>query len=77
MTTLYLAEKPSQARDIAEAIGIKKRANGYIEVVGGKVTWALGHLLEQAMPEEYDERWSGRWSRDGLCRGSTAFCGRW
>lgn len=66
MTTLYLAEKPSQARDIAEAIGIKKRANGYIEVVGGKVTWALGHLLEQAMPEEYDERWGGRWSFDTL-----------
>jgi Topoisomerase IA len=66
MTTLYLAEKPSQARDIAEAIGLTKRANGYLEVVGGKVTWALGHLLEQAMPEEYDAKWGGRWSFDVL-----------
>ena len=66
MTILYLAEKPSQARDIAEAIGVKKRGNGYIEVTGGKVTWALGHLLEQAMPEEYDEKWGGRWSFDTL-----------
>jgi DNA topoisomerase-3 len=66
MTILYLAEKPSQARDIAEAIGLKKRATGYLEVAGGKVTWALGHLLEQAMPEEYDKRWGGSWSFDVL-----------
>lgn len=66
MTTLYLAEKPSQARDIAEAIGLKSRANGYLEVAGGRVTWAIGHLLEQAMPEEYDDKWGGRWSFSAL-----------
>lgn len=66
MTVLYLAEKPSQARDIAEAIGVKRRASGYIEVAGGKVTWALGHVLEQAMPEEYDKSWGGRWTFDVL-----------
>jgi len=62
MTTLYLAEKPSQARDLAEAIGLIGRSNGYLTVKGGTVTWALGHLLEQAPPEDYDERWGGRWS---------------
>lgn len=66
MTTLYLTEKPSQARDIANAIGLKRRANGYLEVTGGKVTWALGHLLEQDMPGDYDESWAGRWTFDVL-----------
>jgi len=66
MSILYLAEKPSQARDIATAIGGVGRANGYIPVSGGNVTWALGHLLEQAMPEAYNEAWGGRWSFDTL-----------
>ena len=66
MSTLYLAEKPSQARDIATAIGGVSRANGYLNVTGGRVTWALGHLIEQAMPEAYNEAWGGRWSFDTL-----------
>lgn len=66
MNILYLAEKPSQARDLADAIGLIGRSNGYLTVKGGKVTWALGHLLEHALPEEYDEKWGGRWSFDSL-----------
>ncbi len=63
MTTVYLAEKPSQARDIAAVLGIKRRDDGYIELANGDVmTWAIGHLIELAEPEEYNPSWGGRWS---------------
>lgn len=63
MTTVVLAEKPSQARDIAKVIGIKKTHEGYLELVNGwNVTYAFGHLLELAEPQEYDAAWGGRWS---------------
>lgn len=63
MTTVILAEKPSQARDIAKVIGIKASQGGVIELVNGwKVTNAFGHLLELAEPQAYDESWGGRWS---------------
>jgi DNA topoisomerase III len=63
---LYLAEKPSQARDIAAAIGGARAGNGSITVRDGVVTWALGHLLEQATPETYNEAWGGRWNFENL-----------
>lgn len=66
MTTVYLAEKPSQARDIANAIGLISRGNGCLNVRGGVVTWALGHLLEQAAPDAYNDSWGGRWNFDVL-----------
>lgn len=59
--TLYIAEKPSVAAAIAEALGSPKKKNGYFETDGGRVSWLYGHLLRQAMPEEYDksyESWS-------------------
>ncbi|WMJ79933.1 DNA topoisomerase [Clostridium sp. MB40-C1] len=45
MSKLLLAEKPSVARNIAEALGCKTRKDGYIEGNGYIVTWAFGHLL--------------------------------
>lgn len=45
MSKLLLAEKPSVARNIAEALGCKTRKDGYIEGDGYIVTWAFGHLL--------------------------------
>lgn len=66
MTTVYLAEKPSQAKDIANAIGITGRGNGYILVKGGVVVNALGHQFEQAKPDEYNSSWGGKWTFDVL-----------
>lgn len=50
---LCMAEKPSVARDIANVIGAKKKCNGYFEGNGYRVTWAVGHLVGLAEPEEY------------------------
>lgn len=48
-----LAEKPSVAREIARIVGADKVQSGYLEGNGYLVTWALGHLIGLAMPEEY------------------------
>ena len=62
MTTVILAEKPSQARDIANVIGVSRSCDGYIELKNGwKVTYAIGHLMELAEPEKYDPSWGERW----------------
>lgn len=67
MKTVYLAEKPNQAADIAKIIGIVGRKDGYIELKGGDVmTWSVGHLLELVEPKDYCELWAGRWSWDQL-----------
>lgn len=50
---LCTAEKPSVARDIARVIGATKKCNGYYEGNGYRVTWAVGHLVGLAEPEEY------------------------
>lgn len=64
MTNLILCEKPSQAMDIAKALGIKNKYNGYIELSNQVleeetlITWAVGHLVSLADPVEYDEKYS-------------------
>jgi DNA topoisomerase III, bacteria and conjugative plasmid len=55
--TLVLAEKPSVARDIARVLGCRTVSRNYIEGDHYVVTWALGHLIELKMPEEYDSRY--------------------
>lgn len=55
--TLILAEKPSVARDIARVLKCQRKGNGFIEGEKYVVTWALGHLVTLADPEEYDERY--------------------
>ncbi|WP_111976835.1 DNA topoisomerase III [Algibacillus agarilyticus] len=53
---LYIAEKPSLGRAIAAALPKPhKNQNGYIEAGNGDVvSWCIGHILEQAQPEEYN-----------------------
>lgn len=61
MTTVILAEKPSQGRDIAHVIGANQRRNGALYNKEFIVTWCIGHLLEMANPDAYDaslKRWS-------------------
>lgn len=53
MSTLYICEKPSQARDIAKFLNVLERKEGYIQGSGVIVTWCLGHLLELAPPDYY------------------------
>lgn len=50
---LFIAEKPSVARAIAEQLGIVKKSDGYITCKDNTVTWCFGHLLELAEPDEY------------------------
>lgn len=54
---LYIAEKPSLGRAIADALpGSKKKQQGFIELANGDVvSWCIGHLLEQAEPDAYDD----------------------
>ena len=48
-----IAEKPSVAREIAHIVGATDKQDGYIQGSGYMVTWAYGHLVGLAMPEEY------------------------
>ena len=51
-----IAEKPSVAREIARIVGATKREEGYFEGGGYAVTWAFGHLVQLAMPDDYGIR---------------------
>ncbi len=62
MATVVLTEKPSVARDIARVLGANKRGQGYVEGNGYIVTWALGHLVQFAEPDDYGPPWNSRWS---------------
>ena len=62
---LYIAEKPSMAREIAGCLGNPQRGKGYIKTSGGIVTWLVGHVLQQVMPEGYDERYK-KWRMEDL-----------
>lgn len=62
---LVIAEKPSVARDIATVLGATQKKNGYLEGNGYQVTWCIGHLVQLANPEEYDEALR-RWKMDTL-----------
>lgn len=64
---LFVAEKPSLGRAIAEALGgSHKVCHGYIEISNGDcVSWCIGHLLEQASPDDYDKSLK-QWRRESL-----------
>lgn len=66
MKNLYIAEKPSVAREFAKALGMKGVAtagarDGYLENEDTIVTWCVGHLITMSYPEVYDpalKKWS-------------------
>ena len=57
MKSLVIAEKPSVARDIARVLGANQKNGGILEGKNYVVTWALGHLVTLADPEEYDKKY--------------------
>jgi DNA topoisomerase-3 len=62
---LVITEKPSVARDIADALGGFREEEGYFENDDLVVTFAVGHLYELLAPEELDEKFK-RWTLDVL-----------
>lgn len=65
MKKLVLAEKPSVGRDIARVLNCNKKGNGFIEGDKYIVTWALGHLVTLADPEEYSPKYK-TWNMEDL-----------
>lgn len=62
---LVIAEKPSVAMSIAKVIGANQRKDGYIEGGGYKVSWCVGHLIQMANPDVYDEKYA-KWNIEDL-----------
>ena len=62
---LIITEKPSVAKTLAETIGAGSRRNGYFVGNGCLVSWCLGHLVELAMPGEYNPKYA-RWQKEQL-----------
>jgi len=66
MKSLIITEKPSVAQDLARALPQSfTRQDGWLEGDALVISWALGHLLELAMPEDYDSTW-GKWDLSRL-----------
>ncbi len=65
MKALVLAEKPSVAREIARVLRCKQKGKGYLEGPQYVITWALGHLVTLAEPEDYDEKYK-QWKLEDL-----------
>lgn len=55
MKKVIIAEKPSVAKNIADAFNIKTRKDGYFEGDNHLITWAFGHLLQLYDAKDYDE----------------------
>lgn len=62
---LVIAEKPSVAQSLAKVIGATNKKDGYLEGNGFIVSWCVGHLIELANPEKYDEKYS-KWRKEDL-----------
>ncbi|MDD3415465.1 MAG: DNA topoisomerase 3 [Lachnospiraceae bacterium] len=65
MYKLVIAEKTSVAQSIAKVIGAMNRKDGYLEGNGYLVSWCVGHLVELAGPESYDEKYE-KWRYEDL-----------
>ena len=64
--SLYIAEKPSVAREFAKALQISaSNRDGYMESADAVITWCVGHLVTMSYPEVYDEKLK-RWSLDTI-----------
>lgn len=62
---LFIAEKPSLARAIADGLGNGRKDNGCIRCGNDTVTWCFGHLLEPCYPEDYKPEYAS-WRREHL-----------
>ena len=62
---LILTEKPSVAKNIADALKIKSRNDGYFEGNGYIITWAFGHLLQLYDAKDYDEKMA-KWNLENF-----------
>ena len=63
---VVLTEKPSVARDIAAVVGANNKKDGYYEGNGFVVTYAFGHLVTLAEPEEMNAAWAPPWRLNQL-----------
>ncbi len=63
---VVLAEKPSVARDIAAVLGANHKKNGYFEGNNYQVTYAFGHLVTIAEPEQMNPAWGKPWRMEQL-----------
>ena len=61
MRTLVISEKPSVAISISKVLGATKKKDGYYEGSGYIVSWCIGHLIQMANPERYDEKYA-KWN---------------
>lgn len=62
---LYIAEKPSVAKEFAKVLGIRGSGRNYIEDGSGAVSWCVGHLITMSYPEVYDEKYA-KWRMEDL-----------
>ncbi len=65
MKRLVLTEKPSVAREIARVLNCNTKGKGCFEGQQNVVTWALGHLVTLAEPEDYDQKYK-QWRLEDL-----------
>jgi len=64
--SLFIAEKPSVAREFAKALQLNTtNRDGYMESQNAIVTWCVGHLVTMSYPEAYDEKYK-RWSLETI-----------
>ena len=64
--SLFIAEKPSVAREFAAALGYHMTGkDGFMESPEAVITWCVGHLVTMSYPEKYDEKYR-RWSFETL-----------
>ncbi|MCR5789672.1 MAG: type IA DNA topoisomerase [Lachnospiraceae bacterium] len=60
--SVFIAEKPSVARDFAEALKLKTKSyDGYLESENTIITWCVGHLITMSYPDAYNEKYK-KWS---------------
>lgn len=62
---LVIAEKPSVAISISKVLGATKKKDGYYEGNGYKISWCVGHLIQMANPDAYDEKYV-KWNIEDL-----------
>ena len=67
MKSLFIAEKPSVAQQFSQALNMKnvRRGDGFLEDDQYIITWCVGHLVELAMPQAYDEKYR-KWRKEDL-----------